>query len=301
MSRALMVLILFFASLANAKEGFNTDFTMLPHAVQKWQDRVFMVSIYGFPWATAFLVHSEPGKLHFLTARHVAVKCSIKCTLTQSAVREGRHGETTGTRTLEVRARNVVVFEPKGDSWKDVGLEGTDMGYFTTESFPGAPEASFEELVKLQLPKLPEDEPVSQKHFILGYPHLTSRPSLDTEENQAYRLRWSEGDLILKNRITGGGGFFRRQTETNKFRMMADADSLGGNSGGPVVRADGTLLGILYGGPTGSNYKTSFHSYYIPIDYIRVFLKAIEMKHPAAFYTCSDPREASKPHCQEGQ
>ena len=292
MPQALIVFFLLtLAVCAQAKEGFREDLSKLPPAVKRWQDRVFMVSIHGYPWGTAFLVHSEPGKLHFLTAKHVAERCNVgyKCTLDQNALKAGRHAETTSTQSLEILARNVVVFEPAGEEWRNTGLEGTDIGYFTTKSFTGAPEARIDELTKPPLAKLPTNEVVAQRHFILGYPHLTSRPSLDTDENQVFRLRWSEGDRILKDPIPGGG-----------TRVLANADSLGGNSGGPVIREDGSLLGILYGGPTGTAYAGdgSFHSYFIPLEYVRVFIKAIETNHPSAHNACA---ESKKAHCLEGR
>ena len=299
-----MKLLLFLIATAFAKEGFRTDFASAPAAVQKWEERTFLVSSGDRPLGTAFLVHKDEKGLHFLTASHVALRChgEGRCSLHRRAVWRRPPGDmiVRSELSVDVPEKSIHFFVPKGKSWERTGAAATDLAYMRTVDFPGSPQADFSEMGPFSLPTFPAEVKIERAHYILGYPSLHQRPSLrQSEEAKSLKIRWSEGESFIKRRYVSAG-FMEPTMITRRFELKSNADSLGGNSGGPVVDESGKLLGLLYGGPAYDEYRDyeDFYSWIVPADYARVFLKAVFIGHSAAEAMCSRGGHKDRNYCK---
>jgi len=279
---------------ARARRGFHDYLEALPKPVLSWAARTYMVysEFEKQPVGTAFLVHTNPAGLHFITARHVAYHCAGlgSCTLRWGGMWSAISREQVIPADVTLPVIDNEVFETENPNWKQAILTAGDMAYFRAEPNSGVPPASIQDVGLPVLPILPATTAYQRHHYVLGYPYLARRPSLkDQPSSREIRLRWSEGD------------FMRKQPKGAKFDVYTDADSLGGNSGGPVIHEDGTLLGILYGGPNSYEYigYPAFYSYVVPIDHVRILIGDLLLKKQNHISICKTIFGKQKPACQK--
>ena len=270
-----------------ASQGFHTYMESLPKAVYLWKNRTFQVSIYdpktnslGRHFGTAFIVHTDERYSYFITAKHVAENCKsqlkFRCQVSiETDIDTNEFKKTdnvklgTSDRSLVFDVIEVRVFEPSSSNskWSADALS-RDIGYLRVNRIdPGITGTiDINENISFNQNEIPANTEFQRKHFIIGYPYMNSRWSYNGKyDNNFLKIRWSEGDYIK-----------RGLDQKKNRRFYSDADSLVGNSGGPVIAEDGTIIGILVGGPivSGNEYVSipRFNSYVVPYDYVKIMI-----------------------------
>lgn len=279
---------------ANASQGFHDDLEGLPKLIQRWSTRTYMVysEEKKTPVGSAFLVHGDHHSgLHFITAKHVADHCvgPGTCSLRLGGMWDASTREQVIPPQITLSVIDNNLFETENPNWKVGLVTAGDMAHFRTEFHPDVAPANIQDLGLPVLATLPAAVAYQRHHYVLGYPYLARRPSLrDLPSSTQMQLRWSEGDFIEK------------QKKGPKYELHTDADSLGGNSGGPVINEDGTLLGILYGGPTGDYVGfPKLFSYVVPIDNVRYLIGDLLLKKKNHIPICQTAYGKNKPACQK--
>lgn len=274
MKLQLLFLVLFTwlsASIVLAEEGFFEDFSQLPEAVQAWQKRLFMPvsEVTQQPQGTAFLIENDGNFAIFITAAHAII--DPEKYLNEFTLHQGADWTLLGKMPFEsptvLKPIGAGIIKSSHTDWKGAG-SANDVGYIITKSHPSLP------ILAIQIP---EAEGVNQeekltlrgaKHFVLGFPSLASRyrSQIATE---VVKARWSFGNI------------FRKVKKGKKLILETDADSVQGNSGGPIVNRDGELMGVVTGGPHLKNYKPypHYYTYAAPIETVHEVLRSVKQRN----------------------
>ncbi len=271
----LSIALLFSFSTATAAEGFHEDFSQLPLQVQAWESRVFTIfsDKNQIPVGTAFLVHNDGERALYITAAH-----ALDSRISLHAGLEWLSGkpvtDTARLQVLQSGAFEISREGPKLERWKSAPHR--DVGYLVTASPPSLPRVNLKNLGSSLRDKFKNSSTIGQKHYVLGTPLLTLRDS-KAYANTPIKLRWSEGELIKKDELF-----------TGIFRLYTDADSIKGNSGGPLISSSGELLGVVTGGPHMNRYSPypTYFTYAVPVDTIKIMLGDLLMRHKLIPASC---------------
>ena len=273
MRYVLILFLLYSISPSFAKEGFSTDFTKVNSMVNNWGRHTLMVfSETGQgPVGTAFLIYNKNDIAYFVSAKHVSNFCKTPnvCSLRWGTPWTAHLplGSIEYVSKIKLPVTGIAQFKPAGREWYASNYL-TDISIFRTTSIPELPSIDLNSVGPMI--NIPFGIVKDVRHFIIGYPYLAARTSLKTEaDSRIVQLRISEGATIRTVAKTDVA-----LNDDAKFIIVSDADSLGGNSGGPVIEETGQLLGVLVGGPNIKNleYSSLDYSYVTPINYIKYML-----------------------------
>lgn len=263
------------AGFSTHTDGFS------PNLLNAWNSTfLFTFSAFGrLSTATAFIVDVKKTQtghdIYFLTNYHVFEgDCSPHGRCFSATVRRGI-GWNSLKRDFISQSRDVVLMDfievVKVSRNPDLALLKARL------------EGKGKTPTELRLRPLPIRDQCHQmkgeRVWIIGFPatHLRNKPGSAIERPEMTYKRWSSG-IALDVEITGS-----RYGETQSF-LTTTADSLSGNSGGPVLDQSGRVVGMHSIGRANqeSGYAYAgdetpgaerFHSGAIPCFAIHEFLK----------------------------
>ena len=277
-----------FSLAANSSIGFHTDMLTLPERVYSlWGENVFQLSKWTTDSdqhlkllngsGTAFLVFSNQEFSYFVTAKHVANVCSqsgsVKCKLSSDSEFDTKALIFNKDISEFLTVVDTWIFSPTEKKWK-YDLFANDIAIVRTKSIGRFFNAFDFQIFDLAELKNIAGQAYYRTHFVLGYPYLNARHSIrDKYDHSILKMRWSKGEIL---RIG--------TTPLMKLKIQSNADSLVGNSGGPVIAEDGTLIGILNGGPNFLEYQDFpvMFSYITPATYVKFLIGSILLKRSDA-------------------
>lgn len=245
-----------FAPAANGAEGFFIE--PMPKAVRAVWPSVFAFVCDGQRGdytATAFLVRKDEGaklsRYYFVTAGHAIDDCRQPRRYLV-ADRNSPRFEADGITVAapQQRLRNVTTVYV--DDAYDIGIVKVEV---SGRLALGAPLAAGNQCNKA----------LHREVYAVGFPGVGKRRSLGMTREAK---RWSRGEYVGLGRAEFHG--------TESTYIATSVDSLPGNSGGPVVDADGELIGVMVKGAAdaenGFRYsvdpkkQNDWHSFLVPCE-----------------------------------
>jgi len=215
--------------------------------------------------ASAFLVKGRPkGKRFlglFLTSAHVLSKCRNSTSPCEFHVYH--HYQVTLTS-------GMLASPQDGDSWEATishiaGFDvSNDLAAFTAEFAKATEPVQFRSWQRLE---------GIEEIIVLGNPDLAIRKHwhipIPDPLRQTY---WSQGTVFLRQ------PYRDKKTGVTYDMLFHTADTLPGNSGGPLVDSHGYVIGIntRYGGNRHYDYVDQSHSFAVPADTIQAFLAKVK-------------------------
>jgi hypothetical protein len=265
--------------------GFSSQANELSPNLMKAWDSTFLFTFSAFDrlgTATAFIVDIKKAPtgydVYFLTNYHVFENdCSPHGRCFSAAVRRGI-GWNSIKRDFIGQSQDVVLMD-----YIEVMKVSRNPDLALLKARLGGEESKGKTPTELRLRPLPIRAQCRQMNgeriWIIGFPstYLRDKPESMIAQPKLTYKRWSSG-LALDVRLTAS-----RYGETQNF-LMTTADSLGGNSGGPVLDQLGRVVGVHSIGvanqASGHAYEGNetpgaerFHSGAVPCFVIQEFLK----------------------------
>lgn len=232
----------------------------------------------GSAFVVAREIHGDTQTLDLLTANHVLEGWCDEVSCQNLHIFDNGEINTNGgtawrSRTKSLAAPNLVVVDR--DACNDLAL----VRITTRASLDVTP------LVLADQESAPGDSV-----FAIGYPQAFLRKHTRDKDPNVIKRRWSEGEVLG---VTDYGRLLAGEY------LTTDADALPGNSGGPVVNADGEVTGVL--GLTGGQAAAGFvyvappkgadqaiQGASIRLEKVRTFLAEVQTKtaHQGARRSC---------------
>lgn len=193
-----------------------------------------------FSYGSGFFVDSDDGEVEYLITNHHVVSDHL-----EYGVGEKYNLEADDGTPFTFRSHLLVFFD---DS------EYTDAQVVDSDS------VSDVALVKLSEPTdkreplslcLPTEDMLGQSAYAIGFPHAAESLGTSTQ--------WGVNDATI---TTGSISRLVKQTGTLTPYVQTDAVISQGNSGGPLVNADGAVLGVNVMGVTTKYENSSREVYY---------------------------------------
>lgn len=223
---------------AHSREGFNETTSGLPPAVAEAWDSVFQLQIAapdGIEMGTAFVIKIDRGFVYFATANH-----------------------TVGNRCLEGRCPNAALRQnsvlerfPDRPSYFYASKGSLTFDQISVHKRSVNPDFA---ILKAAIPadfdrsRLPRPLPLNfagsntgEKVYLIGFPVVQVRTCTTARrifhDNQILK-RWSEGIQTGERRSDNNGD------SDTRYWVTSSTDSLKGNSGGPLLNANGDVISV---------------------------------------------------------